>query len=140
MFQTTWFHPQGDSCICSMVCFACNGVSSLVDRRVCSRPSYPPDCTHHCMQNIPYCIYNCFTEDEPMRFETCRKQQKLNINIENCAFHWFVLYKCITMHGEKQYLIPTCCTVFVNYCYHMFQPQFLPFIRELKHVGAIINK
>ena len=27
-------------------------------------------------------------------FETCRGQQKLNINLENCAFRWFVLYIC----------------------------------------------
>ena len=27
-----------------------------------------------------------------MRFETCKRQQKLIINLENCAFRWFVLY------------------------------------------------
>ena len=32
------------------------------------------------------------SEDEPTRFETRRIQQKLNINLENCAFRWFVLY------------------------------------------------
>jgi hypothetical protein len=34
MFRTSWVHPQGDSCICSMVYVTCIGVSSLVDRRV----------------------------------------------------------------------------------------------------------
>jgi hypothetical protein len=29
------------------------------------------------------------------RFETRSKYQKLNINLENCAFCWFVLYKYI---------------------------------------------
>jgi hypothetical protein len=33
MFKTSWVHPQGDSYICSVVCFTCIGVSSLVDRR-----------------------------------------------------------------------------------------------------------
>ena len=51
--------------------------------------------------NIPYCIYNCLPEDETTRFETCRRHQKLNINLENCVFRWFVLYNCITMHGAK---------------------------------------
>jgi len=36
MFRTSCIHPQGDSYICSMVCFTCIGVSSLVDSRVCS--------------------------------------------------------------------------------------------------------
>jgi hypothetical protein len=41
---------------------------------------------------------------------------------------------------QKQYLIPTRCTkfLFINYCY-TFWPQFLPLVRELKHVGVIIN-
>jgi len=25
--------------------------------------SYPTDCSHRCMQNIPYCIYTCLPED-----------------------------------------------------------------------------
>jgi hypothetical protein len=36
-----------------------------------------------------------------MKFETCRRQKKLNICLETCAFHWFVLYNYITMHGAK---------------------------------------
>jgi len=27
----------------------------------------------------PYCIYSCLPEDEPKKFETCRRQQKLKI-------------------------------------------------------------
>jgi len=34
-------------------------------------------------------------------FETCRRQQKLNIKLEKIAFCWFVLYHYITMHGAK---------------------------------------
>jgi hypothetical protein len=30
-----------------------------------------------------------------MTFETCRRKQKLNINLENCAYRWFVLYNPI---------------------------------------------
>jgi len=33
--------------------------------------------------------------------ETCRRHQKLNSNLENCAFRWFVLYNYTTIHGEK---------------------------------------
>ena len=34
------------------------------------------------MQHMPYCIYSCLPEDEPKSFETCRRQRKLNINLE----------------------------------------------------------
>lgn len=27
------------------------------------------------------------------------RNKKLHIQLENCAFHWFVLYNSITMHG-----------------------------------------
>jgi hypothetical protein len=37
-------------------------------------------------------LLSMFPEDKPTRFETCTRHQKLNINSENCAFHWFVLY------------------------------------------------
>ena len=43
------------------------------------------------MYNIPACICNCLHEKVPKSFETCRTQQKLNINLERCAFRWFVL-------------------------------------------------
>jgi hypothetical protein len=61
------FDPRGFvlreiGCVCSMVCYTCIGVSSLVD-------------TPH------------------SRFETRSRHQKLNINLENCTFRWFVLYK-----------------------------------------------
>jgi len=36
-----------------------------------------------------------------MRFKTCRRYQKININLENCAFHCFVLYNYIRMYGAK---------------------------------------
>jgi len=36
MLQNSCVHPQGDSYICSMVCFTGIGVSCLVDRRECS--------------------------------------------------------------------------------------------------------
>ena len=48
------------------------------------------------------CIYNCLPEDESMKFETCSRYQKLNINLQNSAFPWFVLYNCTTMHGAKK--------------------------------------
>ena len=79
--------------MCSMVCCTCIGVSSPVDR---GSVFEPPDCSHRCMYNKPYCIYGCLPKDEPTRFETCRRQQKLNINLENCALRWFVLNSCIT--------------------------------------------
>jgi len=37
MFRTLWVHPQGDSCICSVVWLTSIGVSSLLGRRVCSK-------------------------------------------------------------------------------------------------------
>jgi hypothetical protein len=51
MFRASEFHPQGDSCICSTVCFACS---------------------RRCITNIPYCI---LLEDEIKGFETCRIKQ-----------------------------------------------------------------
>ena len=41
-------------------------------------------------------------EDESTSFETCSRQQKLNINLENYAFRRFVLYNCITIHSAKK--------------------------------------
>jgi len=55
MFRTSWVHPQGDSCICSMVCFTRIGVSILVDRTM------------------------CLPEDESTSFETYKKQWKLTL-------------------------------------------------------------
>ena len=60
-----------------MACFTCNGVNSLVSRVV------------------------CLPEAEPTRFETCRRHQKLNINLENCALRLFVLYNYIITYGKK---------------------------------------
>ena len=36
MFRTSLVHPQGDSCVCSLVRVTRTGVSGPVDRRVCS--------------------------------------------------------------------------------------------------------
>jgi hypothetical protein len=40
LFRTSWVQPQEDSCICSMVCFTCIGLSSMVGRRVCWIQTY----------------------------------------------------------------------------------------------------
>ena len=51
MFRRSWVHPQGDSCIRSMCCFTCVGVSSLVGNRVKkAHCPNPPDCSHRCMK------------------------------------------------------------------------------------------
>jgi hypothetical protein len=34
VFRTSWVHPQGDICLCSIVYFTCIGVSSLMYKRV----------------------------------------------------------------------------------------------------------
>jgi len=36
-------------------------------------------------------------------FEIYSRQQKLNINLENCAFRWFILYNFIAMHSAKKH-------------------------------------
>ena len=36
MFRNFWAHPQGEICICIVVCFTGISVSSLVDKSVCS--------------------------------------------------------------------------------------------------------
>ena len=41
------------------------------------------------------------TEDKPTRFETCTRHQKLNINSQNYAFCWFVLYNYLGYHIKK---------------------------------------
>jgi len=40
---------------------------------------------------------------EPTRFETYKytRQQTLDINLESCAFRWFVLYIYTTMQGTR---------------------------------------
>jgi len=76
-----------------MVRFTFIRVSSLVGKRICSSVTR----THSPI----LCIYKCLPGDEPTRFETCSRQQKLNINLENCAFRWFVLCSYITVHGAN---------------------------------------
>ena len=67
----------------------------------------------HGQKNIKlYHIYNCLHEDEPTSFETCRRHHKLNVNLQNCAFSWFVLY--MKMHGAEnikclRYVRPSVC-------------------------------
>jgi len=48
--------------------------------------------------NIYFLLSPCL---EPTRFETRRRQQKLHIDLENCAFRWFVLYIYITLHCAR---------------------------------------
>ena len=105
MLSSTCFEPEGSSSgrrlfvqVWYTVCFTCICISSLVCRRVCSvqntleHPSYTPYCSHRCMLNTPHCINNPLPEFEPTRFETFRRQQKLNINLEIWEFLWC----CIT--------------------------------------------
>jgi hypothetical protein len=80
MFRTSQFHPQRDSCICSMVCF-----TFILSTRLLTQMHI----------NIPCCVYSSLPEDEPKRLENCRRQQELS-NLENCTFRWFVLYHFIT--------------------------------------------
>ena len=86
LLSPTSFEPRGFvlSYICVwstwMVCFAC---------------------VHRSISNIPCCILNCLPEDEPKSFDTLRRKEKLNINLENCAFLWFVLYNYTKMHGAR---------------------------------------
>jgi hypothetical protein len=91
-----------------MVCFTDWWIGQCVrDWTHSNTLSYPPDCSHRCMYNIPYCICSCLSDDELTRFETCRRRHKgLNINLQNCAFHWFVLYKWINTH--------VCCFIYIT--------------------------
>ena len=59
-----------------------------------SQTHYPTHQTAHtnaCKTYHTACT-TCLPKDEPTSFETCRRHQKVNINLENFAFHWFVLY------------------------------------------------
>ena len=57
------------------------------------------------MQNIPYCIYNSLPVDEPTRFETGKRQQKLNSKLVNCAFRCLVFFNYITINGAKKNIL-----------------------------------
>jgi hypothetical protein len=49
------------------------------------------------------CVYNFLPEDEPAMFETCTRQKQLNINLENCAFRWFmkiIRFSFGNLHGK----------------------------------------
>jgi hypothetical protein len=59
------------------------------------------------------CIYSSLPEDEPKRFETRRRQQKININSENCAFLWRFLYNCMKLY-YKHDIPPTCFEKFMR--------------------------
>ena len=100
MFRTSSAHPQGDSCICSVVCFTYIGVSSLVEKSVCSR-----HCVHQTANTDARKTYHTAhtahttvpLRMNPTRFEKCSRKQKLKlyINFEVCALHWFVLYNVL---------------------------------------------
>ena len=54
----------------------------------------------------------CLQVDEPTRFETSRRQKNLNINLENCALGWFVLYNywfCIRISIKLENILLECC-------------------------------
>lgn len=73
----------------------------LVDRRGCSSV-FIGECVEVCSRHTPtyspiLCIYNYLSGDEPMRFEICKRRQKLNINLEDCAFRWFISTKIDTL-------------------------------------------
>ena len=55
---------------------------------------------HRCEQSGP--------EDEPTRFETCSRHQKLNIILENYTFRWLVLCNYITMQGASKIVEGLC--------------------------------
>jgi hypothetical protein len=63
-------------------------------------------------------IQICFLEYEPTRFETCSRQQKLNINLKISAFRWFVLNNYIKIYGAKKAL-----QNIINLLYHTIQTQ-----------------
>ena len=75
--------------------------------------SIPTSCSHQCVKTYHTAYTTCLPENEPMRFEICRGHQKLNINLENCAFRWFVLY----ILNE---VIPLCTdSVYSLYCIYI---------------------
>ena len=81
MFRNSWVHPQGDSCICSMVCFTCIGVSSLSGQE-----SGFETLTHYSAHTDA--CKTCHTAYKSVslrmnhtRFETCSRRQKLNIDL-----------------------------------------------------------
>jgi hypothetical protein len=52
---------------------------------------------NHTIQHIQLSL----SEDESTKFETRRRRQKLNIDLENCVFLWFGLCNYITKQGAK---------------------------------------
>jgi len=81
--------------MCSMVCFTCISVSSLVG-------SLEHTLLPTRLLTLMHVKHTKLPEDEPMRFETCRKHQNLNTNLQNCAFCWFMFYTYITKHGAQK--------------------------------------
>jgi hypothetical protein len=73
MFRTSWFHPQGDRCICGMEYFTCIGVRCVVERRVFTTLSTPMHVKHFILHT------QLSPEDETKKFETYSRQQKLKI-------------------------------------------------------------
>ena len=54
-------------------------------------PTHQAVHTNACKTYHTVCA-TCLPQNEPVRFKTCWRHQKLNSNLENCAFCWFVLY------------------------------------------------
>jgi hypothetical protein len=81
--------------MCGMVWFTCICLSSVAGRRVCSRlPTR--------LLTLMHVKHTTLPEDEPMRFETCRRHHSLNTNLQNYAFCWFMFYTYITKHGAQK--------------------------------------
>jgi hypothetical protein len=56
------------------------------------------------MENMPYKVHEQYSlcDDEHKMFETCRRQEELNENINlKGAFCWLKLRNCITERGTK---------------------------------------
>jgi len=103
-FKACGFILRKTGCTSSMVCFTCNGVSSLVGGLVFeARAHYSTRQTTHTNARKAYhtACTTCLPKDEPTKFKSCRKHQNLNINLESYAFCWFVLHNYITMPGIK---------------------------------------
>ena len=47
-------------------------LKTVISENVSNTLSFPTNCSHRCMSNIPNCIYNRLPVDEPTRFETYR--------------------------------------------------------------------
>ena len=78
VFLTFLVHPQGDSCVYNMVCFTCIDVSSvcLLAHSPTYQTAHTDACTIYHTANTTVSL-----KMNPLGFETCRRNQKLNINL-----------------------------------------------------------